>query len=63
MNAVLRKCLLIGMAVVFAARAVGDFKYVGFFKSIKGTTFALWDTRVYSPLNVVVAALAGLSLR
>jgi len=51
------------MAVVFAARAVGDFKYVGFFKSIKGTTFALWDTRVYSPLNVVVAALAGLSLR
>jgi len=55
--------LLIAMMIVFAARAVGDFKYMGFFKSVKGTKFALWDTRMYSPLNVVLSVLAGLSLR
>jgi Protein of unknown function (DUF3995) len=59
----LRKWLLIGMVFVFAGRAIGDFKYFGFFKSIKGTTYAIWDTRVYSPLNLLVAALAGLSIR
>jgi hypothetical protein len=63
MKPALRRWLLIGMALVFAGRAIGDFKYVGFFKSIKGTTFAHWDTRVYSPLNVLIAALAGLSIR
>jgi hypothetical protein len=63
MKPALRKWLLIGMAVVFAGRAIGDFKNVGFFKSVKGTAFALWDTRVYSPLNVLIAVLAGLSLR
>jgi len=62
MNRVLRKCLLGGMAVVFTARAIGDFKYLGFFKSVKSTTYAHWDTRVYSPLALLLAVLAGLSL-
>ncbi len=37
-------------ACVFIARAIGDFKYVGFFKSVKHSQFAKNDTRFYSPL-------------
>ena len=58
----LRKWLLIGMAVIFFGRAIGEFRYLGFFKSVRGTPFAFWDTRLYSPLNLLAAALAGLSL-
>ena len=35
---------------VFIVRAVGDFRWVGFFKKRKGTLFAKWDTVLYSPL-------------
>lgn len=45
------------IAFVFAVRAVGDFRYVGFFKSVKNTTFGRMDTRYYSPLCVIIAAL------
>jgi Protein of unknown function (DUF3995) len=38
------------VAVAFMARAIGDFRYVGFFKRVRGTRFADLDTRVYSPL-------------
>nr|WP_196426691.1 DUF3995 domain-containing protein [Lysinibacillus cavernae] len=37
-------------AVVFFVRAIGDFKYVGFFKSIKHSQFAKNDSTLYSPL-------------
>ncbi|MDM5248675.1 DUF3995 domain-containing protein [Lysinibacillus sp. G4S2] len=37
-------------AFVFIIRAVGDFKYVGFFKKIKHSQFARYDTWFYSPL-------------
>lgn len=37
-------------AVVFLLRAIGDFKYVGFFKKVRGTAFAKNDTLFYSPL-------------
>lgn len=40
----------IGVGVVFVLRAVGDFRLVGFFKKVRGTAFARWDTRLYSPL-------------
>jgi len=46
------------LAAVFAARAVGDFRYVGFFKRIKGTTFARRDSLFYSPLCALIAMLA-----
>ncbi len=36
--------------IIFALRAVGDFNMVGFFKRIKGTPFAINDTKYYSPL-------------
>jgi hypothetical protein len=38
------------LAVVFMMRAVGDFKWLGFFKKKKGTLFARWDSLLYSPL-------------
>ncbi|MGE7915762.1 DUF3995 domain-containing protein [Lysinibacillus xylanilyticus] len=37
-------------AFVFIIRAIGDFKYVGFFKNIKHSQFARYDTWLYSPL-------------
>lgn len=40
----------IAIALIFIARAVGDFKYLGFFKKIKGTEFADKDSRFFSPL-------------
>lgn len=46
------------LAVVFAARAIGEFRYVGFFKRVRGTLFARRDSLVYSPLCVVISALA-----
>jgi len=45
------------LALVFFARGVGDFRYVSFFKSIKGSLFAMRDTCVYSPLCMVLAAM------
>jgi Protein of unknown function (DUF3995) len=41
---------LFSMSVIFTLRAIGEFRYVGFFKSLKGTGFAEMDTRFYSPL-------------
>lgn len=40
--------LIIG--ILFILRAMGDFRYVGFFKSIKGTLFSKNDSRYFSPL-------------
>ncbi len=52
------------VATVFLVRAIGDFRYVGFFKSVRGTRFAALDTRVYSPLCLVLGlAMAVLALR
>lgn len=52
------------MAAIFALRAAGDFRYAGFFKYIRHTRFAFWDTWVYSPLCLFMAlacAAAALS--
>ena len=51
------------LAVGLLARAVGEFKYVGFFKRVHGTKFARLDTMLYSPLCLLLAvgvALVGL---
>lgn len=60
----LRAILLRLMAAVFALRAIGEFRYVGFFKSVRETHFAYWDTRLFSPLCLVLSllALAGTGL-
>jgi len=39
-----------GLGFVFVLRAIGDFKWLGFFKRRKGTAFAYWDTYLYAPL-------------
>ena len=53
-----RRPLMLAMAAVFAIRAIGEFRYCGFFKKIRNSEFAYWDTRIYSPLCVVMSALA-----
>lgn len=40
------KCL----GIIFLVRAIGDFRYVGFTKTIKDSKFAKLDTKFYSPL-------------
>ncbi len=49
------------VGIVFFARAIGEFKYVGFFKKVKGTKFAHYDTFFYSPLCLSVSFCALLS--
>lgn len=44
------KWVIWGIAGIFLLRAVGDFRYVGFFKKIKDTEFGRMDTRWYVPL-------------
>ncbi|SHG39287.1 DUF3995 domain-containing protein [Pedobacter caeni] len=43
------------IAGIFCLRAIGDFKYIGLMKSIKGTNFAKEDTRTYVPLCLVLS--------
>ncbi len=47
------------LALAFAARAIGDFRYVGFFKQVTGGAFARRDSYLYSPLCLLIAALIG----
>jgi len=46
------------LALVFAIRAVGDFHYVGFFKSAGDEPFRSWDTWLFSPLCLGIALTA-----
>src|SRR3954465_5609785 len=48
------------VAVAFVARAIGEFRYVGFFKRRKGTRFAVLDTRFYSPLALTFGVGAAI---
>ncbi|MET0624047.1 MAG: DUF3995 domain-containing protein [Pyrinomonadaceae bacterium] len=48
------------IAVLFLLRTIGDFRYVGFFKSVSGTDFARWDTILFSPLCLFIAVAAFL---
>jgi hypothetical protein len=42
-------------AVLFAARAIGEGRYVGFLKRVRNTPFARNDTWLYSPLCTALA--------
>ena len=42
---------------IFLLRAIGDFKYVGFFKKIKYTEFGRADTKFFSPLCLLIGIL------
>ena len=39
---------------IFIIRAIGDFNYVGFFKKIKNTDFGRSDTKLFSPLCLII---------
>ena len=43
------------IAGIFLLRAIGDFRYVGFFKKTKATKFADLDTKYYSPLCILLS--------
>ena len=40
--------------ILFLLRAIGEFKYIGFFKSVNGTVFSKLDTKFFSPLSLLI---------
>lgn len=47
-----------GISLIFLLRAIGDFRLVGFFKRVNDTTFAYWDTWLFSPLCLLISITA-----
>ncbi len=43
----------IAIGIILLVRAIGDFKYAGFFKRIKGSNFAKYDNWLYSPFCLI----------
>ncbi len=43
--------------LIFILRAIGEFKYVGFFKKIKNTEFAKADSKIFSPLCLIIGII------
>lgn len=55
--------LRIGLALIATAmllRAIGDFRYVGLFKRLRGGQFGLMDTLLYTPLCILISAVLWL---
>jgi hypothetical protein len=46
------------IASIFVVRAIGEFNYIGLFKKVKNTTFGIKDTKIYTPLCIVIGILA-----
>jgi hypothetical protein len=46
------------LAVIFLLRAIGEFRYIGFFKSMGEEPFRSWDTGLFSPLCLAIALAA-----
>jgi Protein of unknown function (DUF3995) len=46
------------ITALFLLRAIGEFKYVGFFKEVNTTKFGKMDTKYYSPLSLLISILA-----
>lgn len=62
-NPLLLSGLCYALAAGLLARAVGDFKYLGFFKRVRGSRFATLDTFVFAPLCLALAAGVALLAR
>ncbi len=45
------------IAALFLLRAMGDFRYVGFTKSIRSTNFAAYDTKIFTPLSLTIGLM------
>jgi hypothetical protein len=48
------------VGAIFLLRAIGDFKYAGFFKKIKDTVFAKNDAKYFTPLCMLISIIAFL---
>jgi hypothetical protein len=48
------------IAIIFFLRAIGDFRFIGFFKTVKWTRFGINDTQIFSPLCLFIALLSVL---
>lgn len=46
------------IAGIFTLRSIGEFNYVGFFKKHKHTKFGKNDSKIYSPLCLLLGVLA-----
>jgi hypothetical protein len=46
------------IVVIFFLRAIGDFRFIGFFKTVTRTKFGINDTQIFSPLCLFVALLS-----
>lgn len=53
---------VIAALVIFIARIIGEGKYVGAFKSVRGTGFARADDKYWTPLVAVLALSAAAAL-
>jgi hypothetical protein len=49
------RILLLLASAAFALRAIGEFRLVGFFKRVRATRFATFDSFLFSPLCAAVA--------
>lgn len=45
------------LSIALFARAIGEFRLVGFFKRVRGTRFARLDTIIYSPLCLFLSLI------
>jgi hypothetical protein len=52
------RAMTLTISLVFFMRAIGDFRFVGFFKVANDSSFASRDTQVYSPLCLAIACAA-----
>ena len=48
------------IALIFLLRAIGDFRFIGFFKTVKWTRFGINDTHFFSPLCLFIFLLSVL---
>lgn len=48
-----------GVSAALVLRAIGEFRYAGVFKRVRGTAFARMDNRLYTPLALLLGLGAG----
>ena len=48
------------ISIIFCIRAIGDFKYVGFFKKVKNTEFGKFDTKYFSYISLLIGVIGVL---
>jgi hypothetical protein len=59
-NGYVGRCFSVGLrcmvGIIFIARSIGEFRWLGFFKKHRGSAFSKWDTLMYSPLCLLLGA-------